>query len=347
MITGAMDDLRAAHAWAVADGDVDVALRLPAALPDEVMFRLRDEVTTWARRALSLTGASEHPALAGALATAAWGATSRDECERAVQEATASYRKAEPGGSVAMIAMGALGTEALYEGRLTDVLALADRHQETAEALGNGYHLSFLWVCRILAHLYRGDTDEAAAGVPELRRVAERSGSPTMRAFSCYCDGEVHLERDPDRAALALTEAVALARSAGNRLIEGVSLVCLASSQGRRGRMREALHTFRDVVAHWRRVGDHTHQLTAVRNLVELLAEMEADEPAAILYGAVTSGDTPTFGIEAERLTRAWQQVEGRLGPEAAEALATRGQQLGVRQVGDEALIQLDALLDT
>lgn len=347
VITGAMDDLRAAHAWAVASGDMDIALRLPAALSNEVVFRLLDEVTTWARRALSLAGAKGHPAHGGALATAAWGATSRDECERAVKEASESFEAAEPGSSVSLVALGAIATAALYEGHLELVLDPTERHQEEAEALSACHHLSFLWVNRILGHLYRGEPTEAAAGVSELRRIAERNGSPTMRAFARYCDGEVHLEQDPDRAAAALREAVALARGVHNHLIEGVSLVCLASSQGRRGQVREALGAFRDVVVHWRRVGDHTHQLTAVRNLVELLAEMAADEPAAILHGAVTSGDTPTFGVEAERLTRAWRRVEGRLGRETAEALAARGQRLGVHQVGDEALAQLDTLLDT
>ncbi|PSL04622.1 putative ATPase [Haloactinopolyspora alba] len=347
VITRAMDDLRAAHAWAVAAEDVDTALRLPAALADEVFFRLRDEVTTWARRAVALAGAGDHPAHAGALATAAWGATSRDECERAVREAQTSLAEVEPGGAVALLALGALGTAALYQGRLAEVLALTDRQEVPAVALDDDFRLTYAWVCRVLGHLYRGETEEAAAGVPQLRRIAERSGSPTMRAFSRYCDGEVHLERDPDRATASLEEAVALARSVNNRLIEGVSLVCLASSQGRRGQVREALHAFRDVVVHWRQVGDHTHQLTAVRNLVELLAEMEADEPAAVLYGAVTSGDTPTYGLEAQRLTRAWQRVEERLGHETADALAERGQRLGVRRVGDEALARLDVLLET
>ncbi|GAB2742249.1 BTAD domain-containing putative transcriptional regulator [Salinifilum aidingensis] len=344
-ITGAIDDLRAAHARAIAAGDVDLALRLPAALTDEVVFRLRDEVTTWARRALSLAGANGHPARAGALVTAAWGATSRDECDRAVNEASEAYRAAEPGTPVSLVALGAIATAAMYEGQLETVIDLADRHQQEAEGVNSGYHLSFLWVNRILGHLYRGEIEAAATGVPELRHVAERSGNPSMRAFARYCDGEVHMERDPDRAAVALEEAVTLARSVGNRLIEGVSLVCLASSLGRRGQVDEALRAFRDVVLHWRGVGDHTHQLTAVRNLVELLAEVQADEHAAILHGAVTSGVTPTYGLEATRLTRAWRKVEGRLGRDAAQALAAQGQALDVRRVGEEALARINTLL--
>lgn len=345
VIAGAVDDLRAAHAWAVAEGDVDTALRLPAALTDEVVFRLRDEVTTWARRALALSGADDHPSRAGALATAAWGATSRDECERAVREASDAYRVAASGSPVSLVGLGAIATAALYEGRLETVLELTDQHQREAEEVGSGYHLAFLWVNRILAHLYRGEIEAAAAGVPELRRVAERSGNPTMRAFARYCDGEVHMDRAPDRAAIALEEAVTLARGVGNSLIEGVSLVCLASSRGRRGRVDDALRAFREVVLHWRRVGDHTHQLTAVRNLVELLAEVRADEQAAILHGAVTSGVTPTYGLEAVRLDQAWEKVAGRLGRDTAEALAERGRAIGVRGVGDEALARIATLL--
>jgi predicted ATPase/DNA-binding SARP family transcriptional activator len=343
----AMDDLRAAHVWAVAADDIDTALRLPAALTNEVTYRLRDEVTTWAHRALALPGARAHPSHAAALATAAWGATCRDDCERAVKEAAEACAGGAPGGPVAVHALGALATAARYEGRLADVLVEGGRLAEVAERNGDDFHLAFARVDRSLALLYGGDVPEAAAEVALLHGIADRCGSPTMLAFARYCDGEVNLERDPDHAAASLEEAVTLARSVGNRLLEGVSLVCLASSQGRRGDTREALRVFREVVAHWRRVGDHTHQLTTVRNLVELLAQIEADEPAAILYGAVTSGDTPTYGAEAARIERAWERITDRLGHQPAGALADRGHRLGARRVGDEALVQLDALLAT
>ena len=344
-IDAAFDDLRAAHAWLVTSEDVDGALRLPSALIDDVFFRLRDEGTTWARRALALPGAKTHPAYPAALATAAMGATSRDECERAERESAESLEHAEPGSPVSVLALAGLGTVALYEGRLDDVLGLAARQAALAGELGDYYHRAYADVLRVLGHLYRGEKQAAEDHVAELRRVAEASQNPTMRAFARYCDGEVHLDVAPDDAATTLQEAVALARSVDNQLIEGVSLVCLASLQGRRGRVRDALRLFRTVVTHWRRLGDHTHQLTTLRNLVELLAQIEADEAAAVLYGAVTAGGTPTFGAEAQRLAAAWERVERRLGAEPARQLAVRGSQLGQRRIGDEAVAQLDALL--
>src|SRR5699024_6305309 len=154
----------------------------------------------------------------------------------------------------------------------------------------------------------------AAAALPAIQNSANRSGSPTMRAFAHYCQGEVYLEEHPDRALAPLQEAVRLGRSVANRLVEGVALVCLATSQGRSGEAAAALAASQEVVQHWRRVGDHTHQLTAVRNLVMLLADIDACQAAAVLYGAVTAAETPTFGAEEERLTVAWERIRARLG---------------------------------
>src|SRR5690625_4051127 len=208
-----------------------------------------------------------------------------------------------------MSAVCVIATAALYQGRLADVLAVVDQHHRIAQEVGNDYHGAFLWACRILAHLYRADFAAAAEAIPAIHEAADRSGSPTMQAFAHYCEGEVQLEQDPDRATGPLKEAVRLGRKVHNRLVEGVALVCLASSPGRRGNPTEALGAYRDVVVHWRRVGDHTHQLTAVRNLVTLLAQMGIAREAASLYGAVTSADTPTFGVEEQRLVRAWDQI--------------------------------------
>lgn len=67
-----MDDLRAAHGWLLRVSDLDGALRLPAALGEYAFFRLRDEITTWARRAAALPGAEVSLDVDPAGATAAF-----------------------------------------------------------------------------------------------------------------------------------------------------------------------------------------------------------------------------------------------------------------------------------
>lgn len=70
-----------------------------------------------------------------------------------------------------------------------------------------------------------------------------------------------------------------------------------------------------------------------------------ADTEAAFLHGAVTSADTPTFGLEAERLERARQDIRSGLGEASAEELAVRGRRVDSRLVGNEAMAVLDSLL--
>ncbi len=70
----------------------------------------------------------------------------------------------------------------------------------------------------------------------------------------------------PAEAATSLEHAAELSREVDNPMIEGVSLLSLASLQGRRGNTQEALELFREVIAHGRARGDYTHQLTTLRN---------------------------------------------------------------------------------
>lgn len=344
-IHAAFDDLRSAHAWLTEVGEVGGALRIPAALGDYLFYRLRDEVTTWARRAVRMPGAAEHPSYAAALTTAAYGATSRAECGRARREADRALAYAEPDTLAPVWALGALGTAALYEGRLDDLLAHAEQLAGAARRLDVHFYVAFADVLRVIGHTYRDEPEHAFAALRRLDEAAETSGSPTMRAFAYYCRGEAHLDVQPADAADALAEAVRLARDVDNALVEGVSMVSLASLRGRLGHSQQALRQFREIVAHWRRLGDHTHQLTTLRNLVVLLAQIGADEPAAVLHGAVTVGSTPSFGIEAQRLSAAWQELEARLGPDTAAAAASRGRELGPTQTSAAALQYLDALI--
>ncbi len=344
-VDATFDDLRAAHSWMVEDRDVHAALALPAALVDYTFYRLRDEITSWARRAVALPGAAADPSYAAALATAAQGATSRDDCVRARREAEEALAQAGPDDMAAVSALGALGTVALYEGDLEEVREVAARQAKVAEGLDDGFHRAFAGVLHVLALSYSGQTTAAIDAVGPLQEIADAVGSPTMVAFARYCRGETRLDLDPEDAAESFERAIALARGVRNALIEGVSLVSLASLRARRGETATALRLFRDVISHWRRVGDHTHQVTTVRNLVQLLAEAGALEPAAALHGAVTTGTAPSFGAEARRLEQAWDRLRERLGSETAVACARRGRGLTTTQMEDEAITAIDALL--
>jgi hypothetical protein len=107
--------------------------------------------------------------------------------------------------------------------------------------------------------------------------------------------------------------------------------VSVASVRSRRGDPRQALEIFRDAVQHWHRAGNWTQQWTTVRNVVDLLVRLGADEPAALLYGAVSTCSTaaPVFGADADRLEQAHRILTERLGAQRFTAAAASGTALG------------------
>ena len=340
-----VDELRVTHAWLVEVGDVEAALRLPVALHDELQVRLRDEVVAWVERALELPGAGTHAATPAARATAAFGAMTRGRFQRARELAGSVLADTHADALARVRAMDAVDAVALFEGELEEVLHRADERRALADALDDDYYRALASLFRALAHRYRGDVDAAVSAAEQLREEAVASGTATMRAWAHYTLGEALLEHEPTAAVEQLDAAVDEAAAVGVRLTEGVALVSLASLAGRLGDTDRALALFRRAVDHWRRLGDYTHQLTTLRNLVELLARVGADESAALLHGAVAAGATPSFGPEAGRLAAAWETLEDRLGADAAAMLARRGRELTPTRMVDEALAVLDGLV--
>lgn len=342
-IEEAIDDLRVAHDRLVDEGDVDGALRLPAALHEYLLFRLRAEAFLWAERAVAMPGADAGAAYPAALATAALGAANRGELDRARGWAEDALERGE--GVAVLRALGTLSVIALYEGRVDDVLTLANRLAAMAELCNEPYYLALSHLDPALASHYRGQREAAIGHATALEQAATAAASPTVRAWAAYVRGEISMDTDPALARQQFAAAVKAAREAGSRLPEGVSLASLASVCARAGEIRQALEYFREAVRLWHRLADHTHQLTTVRNLVGLLADVGADEDAALLYGAVATVSPPSFGAEADRLEQARASLEERLGAEVVAALARDGRGLGSDRLAETALTALDRLL--
>jgi predicted ATPase/DNA-binding SARP family transcriptional activator len=340
-----IDNLRLAHGWLVDAGEVGAALRLVSALHDYSHYRLRDEVVTWTRSALALPGARDDPAYAAALATAARGALHRGELDRARGNAHTALAHAEPDSLPVLWAQHVLTEVALYQGRLDEAVTVAGQRAALAARLGQDYYRAIAGVSSVLAHLYGGAAQVALTYVPDARQAAEACGNHTALAWVRYAHGEALLDSEPVAAAELLEAAIDAASAIDSRLARGVALVSLASLRGRHGDTRPALELFREAVAHWRSIGDHTHQVTTLRNLVELLVRIGADAPAAVLYGAVVAGATPSFGAEAERLDRAWSHLRSRLGEDEATAATERGRRLSLPQLVDDTLTVLKSLL--
>lgn len=318
-----LGNLRAAHRRALADGDVDTALRLSTGLHRYALWRLRDEVFRWAEQAAELPGAAAHPAYPALCGVAAWGAALRGDRIAATHLAGRAQETLAPDDPRALRSLEVLMHLALWEGRLEDCLRYCDR-----AAASTDDPTEFLpYTVRILALVYSGRTDPALDAAAQLAPVADRVGNPTMHTILAYAMAEALSADDPLQAIEHCQRASDLATPVRNQLLLGVTSVTLASLRARHGDTASALRSFRQVIDHLYEGSDWTHLWTGLRSLVELLARAGAHEPAAVLHGAVTGAATapPVYGDDAERLATVADTLAAALGADALTAARQQG----------------------
>ncbi|GAA0799049.1 BTAD domain-containing putative transcriptional regulator [Spirilliplanes yamanashiensis] len=307
----------------------ELRVRLAAAMAWYGYHGQRYEVLGWA------VGVPEvpHPRLPVALAAAgthAWGRGDQAEARALGERALAL------GGDVSW-AHNVLGDAALVEGDADAALP----HYEAVAELGRARGLPAFEAFGLCgAAMVRAWSADVAGGVrlaEEAVRVAAASGNPTANALAAYALGEALGDHEPARAVELLRQAAATARTVDCRLFEGAAGTAEMAIRSRHGDPAPVLAGFRDVLAHWRRTGNDTLHATALRNLLVLLARIGADEPAALVDGAL--GEDPRlFRAEAERLARARAAVAERLGPERLAELRARGAALSPGDLLDTVL---------
>ena len=328
-------NLRAAHRWAIEHHDADLALRLAAALYVYARFRMRDEVFTWAQQAAALPSATGHRLRPLVWGVAAHGISNRGELARARELAEQAISAAsEPHGL--FVPLRVLASTALYEGRLDDCRRLCDEAITAADRDGDTYFVHWMAMHRVLTLVYGGQREEALQAALAQREIAEQVGNPSQRAWTRYGHAEACGDADSETALRLLEEVIELAEPVRGHFLVGVARVAITSLLARHRSPREALSSFPDLIGHWRRLGDWTHQWTTLRNLVPLLVRLGADEPAALLSGALRAADTggPAYGDDAVRLAEADEALIARLGADTFHALVERGGAMG----GEEAI---------
>lgn len=312
-------NLRAAHTRARQAGDVRVALRLSAALHRYGSWRLRHEVLGWSETAVAMTTTDEQAPLATACAAAGVAAWMRGDLEAAAAYARRGRTAADRTDFTARPLLSEVfGDVALFQGRLTAAAAYADATR-LADDAGDEQTAVFNLAGQALAHAYDGRTQESLSLVALAHDRAARGNNPSATAWTLYARGEVLAGEEPERALALVTDARSLAASVGNEFIVGVAEVSQASLRTRLGDPVRALEGFAALIGRWERTANWTQQWTTLRNLVELLVHLGAEEPAAVLHAAATAPETgaPTYGGEAAKLRDAIETAQQRLGPRA------------------------------
>ena len=330
-----LDDLRAAHRWALSQQHADQALKLSAALHGYAYRTFRAELFSWAEATARLPGAKGHPLLPLALGSAATGAWSRGDLARARRLAEEGILAADdaPEGHLAYMALG--GGVELLVGDLAGAALHTRRAAELAEAAGDSFQAIVDRCTHTLALAYDGQTGEAIEQAEKVLVAAHDLHCPSATAWALYQLGEAVLDHDPSRALSILDESLKLAAAVGNTFLLGVAGVSITTLRTRPGDAEEALRRFPELIDLWDRAGNWTQQWVMLRSLIATLVRLGRDEPAALLYGALSASPTaaPLFGADAERLARVVEMMERRAGPGPFRALVERGRHLGDDEV--------------
>jgi predicted ATPase/DNA-binding SARP family transcriptional activator len=346
LLEAELANLRAAHRWAITHGDADLALRLATALYVFAIFRLRAEVFEWAEEAARLPTAADHPLQPTVLGAVAIGISNRGELDRTRQLAERALTAAQRTGRSTFPALAALWSASIYEGRLAEHREHARIARDVACREGDAYERVWAQVHGVLSLAYGDDREAAVEAALAGLAAADELGNPGHRAWARYVYAEALGDDDPEGALELLAGALAVAEPVADRFLEGVARVGIATLRARHHPPRDALRAFPEVIRHWRRAGDWTHQWTTLRNLVVLLVDLGADELAAQLYGAQRTADTGAYGADAARLADARDTLSDRLGPACFDVLVEVGGRLDGPGAVDVALSGIAELVD-
>jgi predicted ATPase/DNA-binding winged helix-turn-helix (wHTH) protein len=337
-----LDDLRAAWSWVRVAGEVDLAVRLAAALTRYGYWRLRPDLLAWGAWAAASVPA--HPRLAVAHAAAAHAAWMDGRLARARELARRGVAVA--GGPTALAAaapLEALGDAALLSGDLEAALE-AYRGVAAHAAPGDLAELAVATANQALVLSYGGEDQAACAAARQAVAAALASANPTATAMARFAEGEALADRDPAAASAALEEARRRAQEVGNRFVAGTALTATVALRSRHGPPDQALALFRDAVEHWRSSRNRGLIVTTLRNLVVLLARTGRDEAATTLAATLQlQAPGKSYGTEAERIATALAAVRQRLGEAAYARAWTAGTARTLEEAADAAIRLLDS----
>ncbi len=288
------DNLRAAFERAMADEDIDLALRLVTSLVELAHLRVSYEAAGWAERTIAPAD-PDNPLFTAAVGFAARGAWNRGDFTRARSLAKIAEGRT-PGRGTGRVAYPAdvLADLALYEGDADAALTHYD--DEVARARDDGDPIRLVWTLFYVAicHAVLRNPDNGLPAAQEAMRVAETTANPTARSMAHYALGLVLKKSEPDRALALFDEAADMAASVQNFWWHGIAIMEAAATRGVHGDPVTAASDFVAVLDHWDRVGDWSQQWLNLRYVTRFLVRVGADDDAVALHHALVKAGKPS-----------------------------------------------------
>jgi predicted ATPase/DNA-binding SARP family transcriptional activator len=326
-----LGNLRGAHRWLLDNQRAEQALRLASACYPWAFAGAPAEVSGWAAEAVEQFGDTKHPALVGALATAAVGAWHQGDANRAISLATRGVELGGERSPATRWALDALGDARIIAGQYDLALNAYRAAIPLAEAASDTVTLTNDMGGIVLSLAYRGQTEQAIQHADALLRKMASAANPSALGWAHYFAGEARLHSRPVEALPMLRRAVAEAERAGSRFLLGVALTSALSVEARSDEPAGALGRYAWLITHWQQIGAWSQLWITVRTLVDALHRTGHYKEAAILYGALMASPTasPIAGHDATRLTELAEHLRAHFGNAEFGGLKTQGAALG------------------
>jgi predicted ATPase/class 3 adenylate cyclase len=280
------DNLLAAWSWAIDVDDVDTAFRILCSVPrgHEGGYQLGLP----GEAALTLSGATEHPDYALALAITAIDAASRGDLDVAEQRSIRALEAdrridTRAGSDVEHLVCQARADIEMVRGAFADAVAYDQQAAAIARANGN---LAVAAVSLAFAAWMRTIAGPATGAVPmavESLALAREAGMPYAIITGLLVLGIALADTDRDEARACLTESLERSATLGyeNANNLGLALVLVSRLDDGPATLEIASRTIRQL--HWAR---QPVWLTASLNLVARAVAPTAPDAAAIIQGA-------------------------------------------------------------
>jgi predicted ATPase/DNA-binding SARP family transcriptional activator len=335
-IAAEVANLRAAHGWCLAH-DRALGARLVGALYWYAYWYGATEAFAWAAETVAAAaGAGQHaqtePALAPAFATATLGACRRGELDGARSLATRGTALAQRDDDpTTRWVWEAYSSAESLAGNYARAIECHDRAIVGARAARDTGQEAREHAARALALGYLGRADDTDGDLATARELAAAAGCATVVGFCDYVAGEIRLDTEPGEALPLLLRARDAARRVGNAYLAAIAGVSALSCAARAGDPAGSLGGYAELLDYFERTGSPAQQWTTVRTLIESLARVGHDEPAAVLSGALAASPAalPLVGPDAGRMRQAGATLAARLGAPRFAELTAEGASLG------------------
>jgi len=337
------DNIRAAFAWCVAEGNWDLGMHLLDSVVPELVLRGRIEIGRWATETLATLGEKEHAVSAVALAVSANMAL----VEGRLTDAETLSRK-----SLDLEARLGAPTVWLSRNVLALVCAAGSQFEGAEEFLEqlvkitavSGDPMPHAVACfdRALAASFSTNPAGGLRWAEELVALGDRWGSASLRAMGLVSMGRVLATDDPERARSALVEAVTQAEEGHSGLLGDQAKRVLSELDAARGGHRAGLVALGELLEGFGRSGDLSQQLQTVVSTLDPLMAVGAFDVATLLCGAL--GQTAL--ASAAQRERVLDASRTRLSNDAYRTAFGRGAELSPTELMHVAVAEIERLTD-